>query len=302
MDHGVRVYDGVPKSAWESLQKKLKDNQEATARKLQVVHAERDFDVGLEKSDRRGGAEWEKVYKGTFSKPVDGIRTYSKLADDLIVCTPHLDITEAKQKATGGKLSQRYNPYKERKASAVNPGKYDHPFYLKWIPRQASGSLIILTPNGFSGATQHVLEKELLPMVGASVSETDSRLPRDPFRFLGTLDTMKRLGKIDSATVQLLDGEGNTVETATRVFREDGTGTLPNFRRWVEDRTGDAAAVALKSISLTVKLNDPSGKGFDLIVRPGENETPIGLQVSQKSELRTDAYQVVTNALKALLF
>lgn len=299
MDHGIRVFDGVSKAAWDSLRAKLKENQEATAKEFEKVRATQDFDVEL-KSKGKLHADMEKLWQGKFDRAVDGIRTYNELAEDLIVCTPHLDITKAKQIATGGKLQQRHNPYPERKAGADNPGRYDRPFYLKWIPRKDGGSVIVLTPNGYSDATRHVLETELVPLMGGKANEMSKRLPKDPYRFLNTLAGMKRLGKIDSATVVLLDAQENVLETATRVFRDEGT--LPIFNEWVKDRAGESDHVTLKSVNLTLQLNDPEGRGCDMTVRPEDEDIPIGLQVSQKSTLRTDAYQVVTDALRALLF
>lgn len=299
MDHGICVYDGVSSVEWESLKSKLRTNQEATAKELQKVHSTRDFNITPEKVGKTYDAEG-KLWQGGFERPVDGIRTFIELADDLIVCTPHLDITKAKQVSTGGKLQQRHNPYPERRSWADNPGRYDCPFYLKWIPRKEGGSLIVLTPNGLSTATRYVLETEILHRVGGEVKEADRRLPKDPFKFLDVINAKKRLGKIDSATLLLLDDEGNALETATRVFREGGT--LPSFKGWVRERSADVKRVTLRSVNLTVQLNDPNGKSFDLVVRPEDEEIPIGVQVSQKSELRTDAYQVITDALRALLF
>lgn len=299
MDHGIRVYDGVPKASWDSLRAKLKASQEATAKEFEMVRASQDFDVEL-KSKGKLHADMEKLWQGKFDRAVDGIRTYSELAEDLVVCTPHLDITKAKQIATGGKLQQRHNPYPERKAGADNPGRYDSPFYLKWVPRKDAGSVIVLTPYGLSDATQHVLETQVVPLMGGKASESAMRLPKDPYRLLDALATMKRLGKIDSATVVVLDADDNVLETATRVFRDEGT--LPAFKKWVKERAGGSDHVTLKSVNLTLHLNDPEGRGCDMIVRPGDEDIPIGLQVSQRSALRTDAYQVVTDTLKTLVF
>jgi hypothetical protein len=299
MDHGIRVFDGVSKTAWEAFKAKLKENQEATAKQFEKVRAAKDFDVDLE-SKGKLDSDKEKLWQGSFDQAIDGIRAYNELAEDLVVCTPHLDITKAKQIATGGKLQQRHNPYPERKAGADNPGRYDNPFYVKWLPRKDNGAVIVLTPHGFSDATEHVLESEIAPLLGGKAKATDRRVPKDPYRFLDILADMKRLGKIDSATVTLVDDEENVVETSTRVFRDDGT--LPNFKRWVKLREADSGSVNLKSVNLTLQLNDPDGRGCDMTVRPSDDQIPVGLQVSQKSTLRTDAYQVLTDALKTLLF
>jgi hypothetical protein len=296
MEHGVRVYDGVSRAAWETFQKKLQENQAATAKDLEFVHAARDFDINLETDD----PNYKKRFQGDFKKPIIGIRTFSKLSDDLIVCTPHLDITRALQQSTGGKLAQRHNTYPERAATSVNPSRFDRPFFFLWVPSKGTGSVIVLTPGGFSEATQHVLETELLPRTESNPSLTDKSIPSDPFRVVQTLSEMRRLGKIDSATLSIFDDDGNTLETTSRVFREGGS--LSDFKSWVKDRSKGAAKVALRSVVLSIQLDDPRGKTFDLVVRPGEEDSPIGIQVSQKSELRTDAYQVVMNALKAVLF
>lgn len=299
MDHGIHVFDGISKADWLSLQDKLEANQESTAKKLEKVRAAQDFDVNLQ-SKGKLAADMTKLWQGAFDQAVDGIRSFVRLAEDLLVCTPHLDITKNKQISTGGKLQQRHNPYPERKAGADNPGRYDSPFYLKWVPRKDTGSVIVLTPHGFSDATEHVLETELAPWMGKAAKMTDRHLPKDPFKFLDVLAGLHRLGKIDSATVVLVDAHENVLETATRVFRDEGT--LANFKSWVKDRKGGASAVTLKSVNLTLQLNDPGGRGCDMTVRPYDDQIPVGLQVSQKSELRVDAYQVLTEVLKELLF
>lgn len=298
MEHGVRVYEGVTKVSWDSLLAKLAANRDATQRKFAQAFASRDFQVNLVGADTHD-ANYRKQYKGNFDKAIDGIRAFEKLSDDLVVCYPHIDITEAKEIATGRKLSQRHNNYSERGASAVLPSKFDWPFFLRWVPSKG-GSLIVLTPNGFSDGTQEALRAEVFSRLDVTPKLARSTVPEDPTAILEILDQMKRLGKIDSANLTRLDKDGRPVGSSGMIFHEDGS--LAAFRRWLRDESSRAERVVLRSINISVPLNDPLGKSFDLDLRPGDEDMPLGVRVSQKSALRAEAYQVVTDALKKALF
>jgi hypothetical protein len=298
MEHGVRVYGGVTKASWDALLKKLEASRDTTQKKIAEVHAARDFHIDLNKGSPID-PNYRKNYQGNFDKPIDGIRVFEKLSEDLAVCHPHIDITRAKEIATSRKLTQRHSSYPERAASAVLPSKFDSPFFLRWVPAKG-GSLVVLTPNGFSDGVQEALETEILSRLGADPKLTTKTVPDDPLVILETLDKMKRLGKIDSANLTKLDKDGNAVGSAGMVFRADGS--LPAFKKWLKEESGRADRVVLRSINVSVPLDDLGGKNFDLDLRPGDEDKPIGVRVSQKSDLRADAYQVVTDALQRVLF
>ena len=295
MEHGIRLYTGkaISLKTWTKFVEALENKATATGKELAKVRSDRDFDVSF--SD---GQRWKQA-QGSFKKAVHGIKSVVRLSEDLVVCTPHVDITSDVELDSGRKLQQVYTSYPERDSRAANPRRYDRPFYLRFFPSGSPGEILVLTPSGLPEAMQYALDTEILPSFEAGCRKTEVAFPDDPFIFLDAVWKLKRLDHVQSATVVAFRTKGEAPTELREAFPRDA-GSLQEFRKWYSARKKEFEVVTLESVRFSCTLGDVGGTSFEVILRP-KSKSPIGLGVAQSSASRAEAYRLLTDVLHGIL-
>lgn len=295
MEHNVRIITGkvINEKSWDIFYDNLSRSEKAIGSEIVSARQAKDYDVNIHQTASL------KEAIGDFKKPIEGIMAVEQPTKDLIICKPHLDITKDVELATGGKLMRTFIRYWERDSRVVTPKSFHKFYYLRLYIGKPQNEVLALIPSGTPDTTDYALENIIMSNFPKGIKINNTNLPINPQGFLDEVGKMKRLEKIKSARVQVYRKGSNAPTEIQQIFEFDAV-SYRNFTNWFKDLQNSYNKVELVSIRFSLTLGDIDGNTFDVVLKPLD-KSPIGVEVSQKSSSKKEAYILVTDVLHKIL-